>query len=151
MYVGLWKSGFENKIFLVSRNFFSWVLIWKMGVKMNLRIITKNCAADQLLGFLKKSISKPYCRATAMPPVWELTLFKKFFYEIIAHSDIDLIICRFKSAKNICLKNIFLRSNWLGIFVVWPSGCFFSYWFQIALKNRRAFFFQKHFERCQCV
>ena len=30
----LWKSAFENQIFLVSRNFFSWIWISKMGVKM---------------------------------------------------------------------------------------------------------------------
>ena len=43
---GYWKSAFENEIFLVSTNFFSWILISKMDVKMNLRIITKNLAAD---------------------------------------------------------------------------------------------------------
>ena len=42
-----------------------------MGVKMNLRIITKNHAADPEKGFLTKSISKPYGGATAMPPAWE--------------------------------------------------------------------------------
>ena len=40
---------------------------------MNLRIITKNHVADPEIGFLKKSISKPYGRATAMPLAWELT------------------------------------------------------------------------------
>ena len=45
-----------------------------MGVKMNLRIITKNHAADPEIGFLTKSISKPYGHATAMPPAWELIL-----------------------------------------------------------------------------
>ena len=38
---------------------------------MNLRIITKNRAADPDIGFLTKSISNPY-GATAMPPAWEL-------------------------------------------------------------------------------
>ena len=52
------KSAFENEIFLVS-NFFSWILISKMDVKMNLGIITKNRAADQEIGFLTKSILKP--------------------------------------------------------------------------------------------
>ena len=33
-----------------------------MAVKMNLRIITKNHAADPEIGFLTKSISKPNCR-----------------------------------------------------------------------------------------
>ena len=39
---------------------------------MNLRIITKNHASDPEIRFLTKSIPKPYGRATAMPPPWEL-------------------------------------------------------------------------------
>ena len=42
-----------------------------MSVKMNLRIITKNHEADQEIGVLKKSISKPYGRATAKPAAWD--------------------------------------------------------------------------------
>ena len=49
------------------------ILISKMGVEMNSRLITKNHQADPEIGFLTKSISKPYGRATAMPPAWELT------------------------------------------------------------------------------
>ena len=45
-----------------------------MGVKMNLRIITKNHTAGPDVGFLRKSISKPYARATAMPLAWELSI-----------------------------------------------------------------------------
>ena len=45
-----------------------------MGVKMNLRIITKNHAANPEIGFLTKSISKPYGCGTAMPTAWELLL-----------------------------------------------------------------------------
>ena len=45
----------------------------KMGVKMYLRIITKNHAADPKRGFLTKSISKLNGRATAMPTAWELS------------------------------------------------------------------------------
>ena len=44
----------------------------KMGIKMNLRVITKNHAADRNLRFLIKSISNPYGRATAIPTAWEL-------------------------------------------------------------------------------
>ena len=58
---------FENEFFRLSRNFIS-----KMGVKMVFRILTKNHAADPEEDFLKKSISKPFGRATAMPPVWEI-------------------------------------------------------------------------------
>ena len=43
-----------------------------MAVKMNLRIITKNRAADPGIRFLTKSISKPNGRATAMPTAREL-------------------------------------------------------------------------------
>ena len=39
---------------------------------MNLRIITKNHAADSEIGFLTKSVSNPQGRETAMPPAWEL-------------------------------------------------------------------------------
>ena len=39
---------------------------------MNSKIITKNHAADSEIGFLTKSISKPFGRATAMPTTWEL-------------------------------------------------------------------------------
>ena len=48
-----------------------------MGVKMNLRIITKYHAADREIGFLTKSNSKPYGYGTAMPTAWELIKFKK--------------------------------------------------------------------------
>ena len=44
-----------------------------MAVKMNLRIIAKNNAADPEIGFLAKSISKSNSYATAMPTVWELS------------------------------------------------------------------------------
>ena len=40
---------------------------------MNLKITTKNHAADQKIGFLTKSIPRAYGSATAMPPAWELT------------------------------------------------------------------------------
>ena len=45
-----------------------------MAVKMNLRIITKNHAADPEKGFLAKSISKSNGYATAMPTAWELSI-----------------------------------------------------------------------------
>ena len=44
-----------------------------MGVKMNLRIRTKNHAVDPELGILAESILKPYGRATAITPAWELS------------------------------------------------------------------------------
>ena len=45
-----------------------------MAVKMNLRIITKNHAADPEKGFLAKSISKSNGYATAMPTARELNV-----------------------------------------------------------------------------
>ena len=47
-------------IILMSRNFFSYILISKMGVKMNLRTITKNYAADPEIRFATKSILHPF-------------------------------------------------------------------------------------------
>ena len=47
-------------------------MISKIAVKMNLRITTKNHAADSEIGFVKKSISKLNGCATAMPTAWEL-------------------------------------------------------------------------------
>ena len=70
----LMKIGRRKYFFLVSRYLFSWILISKMDVKMISRIITKNHAADQEIGFLIKSITKPYERATAMPPAWDLNI-----------------------------------------------------------------------------
>ena len=49
-----------------------------MGVKMNSRMITKKNAADSVIGFLTKSISKPNGRATAMPTAWELIIKNLF-------------------------------------------------------------------------
>ena len=51
---------------------------------MNLRMITKNHAADPEIGFLTKSISKPSGRATAMPSVWEFKLSLKALSRKIA-------------------------------------------------------------------
>ena len=39
---------------------------------MNLRVITKNHAADPEIRFLTKSILRPYSRAAAMPTTREL-------------------------------------------------------------------------------
>ena len=49
-----------------------------MDVKMNLRIITKNHAADPEIGFLNKSIFMPFGQTAAMPIAWELS-FAYFF------------------------------------------------------------------------
>ena len=67
---------YENRAskvkFFWCQGIFSLILISKIGVKMNLRIITKFHAADSKIWFLTKSILKPFGRETAMPPAWEL-------------------------------------------------------------------------------
>ena len=45
-----------------------------MGVKMNLSIVMRKHVADPEIGFLTKSILKPYGLATAMPTAWKLIL-----------------------------------------------------------------------------
>ena len=72
------KISLRKRIFLVPKNVFSLILISKMGVKLHLRIITKNHAADPEIEFLTKTISKPNGRATAMPTAWELRFIAKF-------------------------------------------------------------------------
>ena len=69
-----------------------------MAVKMNLRIITKNHAADPEKGFLTKSISKPNGCARAMPTAWEL---RESFEKIIAN---EIIINKIDLAKIIELR-----------------------------------------------
>ena len=61
-------------IFFGDEEFFSLISIPKMTVKVNSRMITKNHAADPEIGFLIKSILKPYGRETAMPSAWEFSL-----------------------------------------------------------------------------
>ena len=67
------KIGLRKWIFLGVKEFFSWLFISKMGVKMNFRIITKYRWADPERRFLTKSILKPYGYATAMAPAWEIS------------------------------------------------------------------------------
>ena len=43
-----------------------------MSIKLNFRLIMKNPAVDSEIGFLTKSLLKPYGRAGVMPKVWEL-------------------------------------------------------------------------------
>ena len=42
---------------------------------LNLKIIMRNRAGDPVIGFLTKSILKPYGSGSAMPTAWELTSF----------------------------------------------------------------------------
>ena len=51
---------------------FYMIFISEIAVKMNLRIIKKNHAADPEIEFLAKLISKSNRCATAMPTAWEL-------------------------------------------------------------------------------
>ena len=58
-----------------------------MAVKMNIRIITKNHAADPEIRFLTKSISKPNGYTTAMPTACELKKVEIFFVAPIAQQN----------------------------------------------------------------
>ena len=50
---------------------------------MNFKITANNHEADPEKGFLTKSISKPYGRATVMPPAWESIILFRTFYMLI--------------------------------------------------------------------
>ena len=87
-----------------------------MGVKMKLRIITKNQEADQEIRFLQKSILKLSGRATATPPAWELKNIFFLIWRAIGYrqlqfqlviSDRDLIFTLLSSFSKILgsLKN----------------------------------------------
>ena len=58
--------------FFWCQEFFSGILISKIGDKMNLMIKTKNHAADPKIGFLTKLILKPNDNPAAMSTAWEL-------------------------------------------------------------------------------
>ena len=45
-----------------------------MDININVRIKTKNHAADSEIGFLTKSISTPNACKTAIPTAWELII-----------------------------------------------------------------------------
>ena len=53
---------------------------------MNLRIITKNHAADPEIRFLTESISKPNSRSTAMPTAWEFISDQQIIKTFLAKS-----------------------------------------------------------------
>ena len=89
------KIGHQKWNFFGDKNFFSWISVSKMGVKMNIRIITKNNAANPEIGFFTKLILKPYDRAAAMPTAWELMTrrFNSFlFIKILTNRRIWVIL-----------------------------------------------------------
>ena len=68
-----------------------------MAVKMNLRMITKNYAADLEIGFLAESISKSNGCATAMSTVLELSVIK--ILQIMNKSEIFFIMKKYMRIK----------------------------------------------------
>ena len=63
----------------------------------------KNHAADPEIGFLTKSILKPYSRATAMPPAWELNYNFRFIrWHLVAREVIADVVAFYtkKPKKN---------------------------------------------------
>ena len=93
-----------------------------MAVKMNLRIITKNHAADPEIGLLAKSISKCNGYATAMPTALESKWFKNglckasvkfnfiFYFTLSFKVDIEKLF--YNSSLNHS-SNFGLFKNWL--------------------------------------
>ena len=79
-------------------------MISKIGLKMHLRIITKNHAADPEIGFLTKSISKPFGRTAAMPPAWELKR-QKFVSKLIISCLFTVIQGQIKKDQNMAILN----------------------------------------------
>ena len=49
-----------------------------MSVKVEFKDNDENYAADPEIKFLRKSISKPYARGTALSPGWELIFLSSF-------------------------------------------------------------------------
>ena len=62
--------------FFGVKQFFSGILISKMDVKMNLRIITKNLAADSKIGFPLKIDFRADWTHESNPTAWELILLQ---------------------------------------------------------------------------
>ena len=87
-----------------------------MGLKMNLRIIKKNQAADPEIGFLTKSILQPYGHAAAMPTAWELN------FSLSLQTFTTDISAPFHALVKISLdfRNEFFESNPL-MASIWPN------------------------------
>ena len=81
LYDSYWKSGFENEIFLLSSNFFLWILISKMDVKMNLRIIMNNLAVVWKKESPLKIDFSADLTHESNPTAWELS--KPFYIKFI--------------------------------------------------------------------
>ena len=75
------KRPSKMKFFQCQGIFFSQILISKMDVKMNLRIITKNHAADSKIGSLLKIDFRADWTHESNPTAWELSvnLEEKYF------------------------------------------------------------------------
>ena len=67
--------------FFGVEEFFSWILISKMGVKMNFRIIAKNHAADSKISFSRKIDFRADGTHESHLKAWELVLIQ-FWYPI---------------------------------------------------------------------
>ena len=71
-----------------------------MALKMNIRIITKNHAADPEIGFIGKSISKSDGCATAMPAALEL---KNIILKWFVSKNLRTFVLKWFGLKN-CLE-----------------------------------------------
>ena len=67
------KNRLSKKIFFGVKESFSWIFIFKMDVKLNFRIITKNHAADLKIGFAQKIDFRAVGAHESHPTAWELS------------------------------------------------------------------------------
>ena len=86
-------------LFSAIKEFLPFIAIFKIGGKKNLRIITKNNAADPELRFLTKSTSKLFDCATVMPTALDLTLRliqaeKLLINAFLNHKSVFIIIAK---------------------------------------------------------
>ena len=72
---------------------------------MNLRLMTKHHAADLEIGFLTKSILKPYGRAAAMPTARELKTEISSFIKIFIIVYFNLKYCVVQNVQNLDSRN----------------------------------------------
>ena len=71
----------------------------------------KSCTvADPEIGFLTKSIIKPYGRAAAMPTAWELMILFTWMRDNLtdsSHISIFQLVCIVEADKNRHVKNVY--------------------------------------------
>ena len=120
--------------FFWRQGIFSCIMILKMGVKMNLRIITKNHTADSKIRSPKKSISEPSGLTSSTRQLGSLTLYN-FEFDEMRRELRNAPLRRSKLLSYIKLKNRLLAFE--NFFIESGTAGFFC---------EVAFVFSSHFE-----